>query len=604
MLRNFRWTALVWLGLLPARGWLQDAALAKSYLDNGECDKAVVLYEKLLDREPANEEYYNALLRCYASLGNNDQAEKLMRRQVKRFPREAIYLADLGLFLKKNGDFKQGQSRMEEALKVLLPVPDRIEKLAGRFLRAGEYDWAIRTYELGEKTLGPGSFALFIAEVYHEKQDWKGAAQQLIRIVEENPARLGQVKTLLSTWLEEDAEAPFNKAMQAALIQKMQSTASPDMADLLIWLLLHQKHYDLAIAQAKALDKRLKENGERVYELGNTFAEARQYDLAVQCYEYVMNKGTGGTLWLTAKYSLARTLLALAREKFPPQKADFVYLEKLYSDLEKELPPGEESVEAALTASEILAFHLDQPAESQRRLEALLQSPFLRPHQRAKVKLLLADVLLLGGDVWEPSLLYGQVEKEFKNDWLGSEAKFRNARLAFFRGEFEYAQLQMEALKASTSKLTANDAIFLSLIIIENLGIDSVRAPLEMFARAELLAWQKRYHQALLTLDSLARFYPERDLADEVLMRKGEIFVQFGRIDEALETFETLVQRYPGSRIADGAVFRMAELEERAKNNREKAQALYEKILTDYPGSLYTAEARKRYRILRGDRIN
>lgn len=588
------------IGLL----WAQDPVLAKSYLDNGECDKATVLYEKLLEKEPANGEYYNALLRCYAALGQKENAERLIRRQVRRFPRESVYLADLGLFLKQSGDLKQAQARLEEALKVLIPLPDKVEKLAGRFLRAGEYDLAIRTYEAGDKALGTGTFALSVAEVYHEKQDWKNAALQLIRIAEDNPARLSQVKTLLSTWLEDDADAPFNKAMQAALIQKMQTNASADMADLLIWLLLHQKHYDMAIAQAKALDKRLKENGERVYELGNTFSEARQYELAVQCYEYVMNKGTGGTLWLTAKFALAKTLLALAREKFPPQKADFEHLEKLYTDLEKELPPGEESLDAALKACEILAFHLDQPEQSRQRLEALLQSPFLRPHQRAKTKLLLADVLLMTGDVWEPSLLYGQVEKEFKHDLLGSEAKFRNARLAFFRGEFEYAQLQMEALKASTSKLTANDAIFLSLIIIENLGVDSVRAPLEMFARAELLTWQKRYPQALLTLDSLSRFYPDRDLADEVLMRKGELFLHFGRIDDAMEAFETLVQRYPSSRIADGAVYRMAELEEKARNDKERAKALYEKILTDYPGSLYTAEARKRYRLLRGDRLN
>jgi outer membrane protein assembly factor BamD (BamD/ComL family) len=35
-----------------------------------------------------------------------------------------------------------------------------------------------------------------------------------------------------------------------------------------------------------------------------------------------------------------------------------------------------------------------------------------------------------------------------------------------------------------------------------------------------------------------------------------------------------------------------------------KAKELYEKILFDYPGSLYTTEARKRFRTLRGDMIN
>lgn len=582
----------------------QDPRLAQSYLDNGEWEKALALYEKLHEREPANQEYYNALVLCYGQLQQTENLEKLFRRQVRRFPKESVYLADLGIFLKKHGDPKGGQARLEQALRYLIPRPDRVEQLASRFLRAGEYDLAIRTYEEGDKVMGKGFFGLFIAEVFMEKQDFKAAAQQLIRMVEDDPARLNQVKTALSTWLSDNPEAPFNKALQSALIQKMQANPTTELAELLIWLLLHQKNYELAIVQAQALDRRLKEQGERVYELGNTFAEARLYDLAVRCFQYVMERGEQSPLWLTAKYALARTLLARTREKLPPDRAAYRQLEKLFTQLERELPPGEESFEAALQACEILAFQLDSGQLAVQRLENLLASPFLKPHQRAKAKLLLADVLLLLGDVWEPSLLYGQVEKDFKNDLLGFEAKFRNARLAFFRGEFEYAQTQMEALKASTSKLTANDAIFLSLIIIENLGVDSVRAPLEMFARAELHAWQKRYHQALATLDSLGRIYPDRELADEVLMRKGEILIQFAQIDQAIAAFEALLERYPQSRIADAALFRIAELEETVRRDLSKAQLCYERILTDYPGSLYTTEARKRYRLLRGDRVN
>ncbi|MCX7767675.1 MAG: tetratricopeptide repeat protein [Flavobacteriales bacterium] len=582
----------------------QDPRLAQSYLDQGEWDKALALYEKLHEREPANWEYYNALVLCYGQLQQTENLEKLFRRQVKRFPKESIYLADLGIFLKKNGDPKGGQARLEEALRYLIPRPDRVEQLASRFLRAGEYDLAIRAYQEGDKVMGKGFFGLSMAEVFLEKKDYKAAAQQLLRLVEEDPGRLNQVKTALSTWLDDNPEAPFNKAIQSALIQKMQINTTTELAELLIWLLLHQKNYEMAIVQAQALDKRLKENGERVYELGNTFAEARQYELAVRCFQYVMERGEQSPLWLTAKYALARTLLAQTRAKLSPDKAAYRQLVKLFTQLERELPPGEESFEAALYACEILAFQLDSGHAAVRRLETLLASPFLKPQQIAKAKLLLADVLLLLGDVWEPSLLYGQVEKDFKNDLLGFEAKFRNARLAFFRGEFEYAQTQMEALKASTSKLTANDAIFLSLIIIENLGVDSVRAPLEMFARAELHAWQKRYPQALATLDSLARLYPDRDLADEVLMRKGEILIQFAQIEQAITAFETLLERYPHSRIADAALFRIAELEETIRKDFTKAQLCYERILTDYPGSLFTAEARKRYRLLRGDKVN
>jgi outer membrane protein assembly factor BamD (BamD/ComL family) len=39
-------------------------------------------------------------------------------------------------------------------------------------------------------------------------------------------------------------------------------------------------------------------------------------------------------------------------------------------------------------------------------------------------------------------------------------------------------------------------------------------------------------------------------------------------------------------------------------NNKEKAMELYQQLLMDYPGSLFTTEARKRFRQLRGDYNN
>jgi TolA-binding protein len=39
-------------------------------------------------------------------------------------------------------------------------------------------------------------------------------------------------------------------------------------------------------------------------------------------------------------------------------------------------------------------------------------------------------------------------------------------------------------------------------------------------------------------------------------------------------------------------------------NDKEKAKKAYQDVLTNYPGSVFTVEARKRYRELRGDNLN
>ena len=45
----------------------------------------------------------------------------------------------------------------------------------------------------------------------------------------------------------------------------------------------------------------------------------------------------------------------------------------------------------------------------------------------------------------------------------------------------------------------------------------------------------------------------------------------------------------------------LAELNENQLNNPEEAKVLYQKLLIEYPGSLFVVEARKRFRELRGD---
>src|SRR5690606_9784397 len=76
-----------------------------------------------------------------------------------------------------------------------------------------------------------------------------------------------------------------------------------------------------------------------------------------------------------------------------------------------------------------------------------------------EAKLQLGDYYILAGKIWDASLIYSQVDKDFREDHLGEEARFRNAKLAYYRGDFKWAQTQLSVLKASTSELIANDAL-------------------------------------------------------------------------------------------------------------------------------------------------
>ena len=203
------------------------------------------------------------------------------------------------------------------------------------------------------------------------------------------------------------------------------------------------------------------------------------------------------------------------------------------------------------------------------------------------------------------TLLYSQVDKAFKTDVLGQEAKFRNAKLSYYQGDFDWAKAQLDVLKAATSDLMANDALSLSLLIGDNSSDgDTLQTTLHMYSRADLLLFQNQYDQALFVLDSIKMKFPSSTLNDDVLFKKAQIMQKMGKNDTAAQYFQEIINLYSNDILADDALFSLAQLNENAFNNKEKAMEMYQELMTKYPSSIFVVEARKKFRSLRGDQIN
>ena len=173
--------------------------------------------------------------------------------------------------------------------------------------------------------------------------------------------------------------------------------------------------------------------------------------------------------------------------------------------------------------------------------------------------------------------------------------------MSYFQGQFDWAQAQLDVLKGSTTKLIANNAMKLSLHITDNMGLDTSATAMEMYAQAEWLIFQNKLDESYGVLDSMLIFFPGHTLSDEILYKKAEIQIKRKNYSKAAELFEEISTQYSYDILADDALFHWAELLEKELNNMDKAQQLYEKIILDYSDSIYTVEARKRFRFLRGD---
>lgn len=217
--------------------------------------------------------------------------------------------------------------------------------------------------------------------------------------------------------------------------------------------------------------------------------------------------------------------------------------------------------------------------------------------QTLTLKLLLADIYFLSENTWEAILTYAEVEKAATERPIGHEARFRKAKLAYYTGQFKWAQAQLDVLKASTSKLIANDAMELSMFISDNYNLDTTETTMQIFARADFYIFSKQYERAFAGLDSIVELYPNHGLIDDVLYRKGEIYQAIGNYEKASSYYNQVATTYYYDILGDNALFKYAVCQEKLRHF-DTAQEAYLKLIKDYPGSIFTVEARKNLRRL------
>ena len=283
------------------------------------------------------------------------------------------------------------------------------------------------------------------------------------------------------------------------------------------------------------------------------------------------------------------------------ENPDLNVLDMLYQNTINDLGKNRHTVLLLNNYAYFQAFSLGDLINSKNILEEAMRIPQISSLDLAECKLIYADIMLLSSKIWNALLYYSQVEKDHKDHPIGHEAKFRRAKISYYQGDFEWAQSQLNVLKSSTSKLIANDAMYLSLLISDNLNLDTSSSAMEMYATADLLYYQQDYIQSINLLDSILYLFPSHTLIDEVYYRKYEIYYKTGDLHNAIDMLRKIEEGYSSDILYDDAIFNLAYLYENQMNDLEKAFSYYEIILLKCKGSVYTAKSRNRYRLIRGD---
>ena len=603
MSRNARF--LLWLflllGWMPCHAQESQEQLASHYYTNGEYAKAAEMYESLYRRAP-NKFYYQMLFRSYLELEQYRDAGRLTERRLKQYPNELDLYVDQGKVHERKGESRKAAKSFDAVVDKVGFDTKQITDLAQAFEVANHADYAVKVFlQARQKMKNNYVFVSELATLYEHTGNYEAMMREYFDLLEKMPNMMNSIQISLQRVLNETANPKIEEGLRKILVQRVQEhPENKQYLDMMIWFSLQQKDFVFAMTQAKAVDARFPDQwGESLMRVAAIAQSNAAYDVAQECYALVAKKGPESPYYFESRVGELDVRFARINRNFPIENKRLWKLLGDYDRLFDELGKNVQTVRLMRNYADLMAYYADSLQRAADMLYDILELPQLPPKERDETKLALGDLLLFAGEVWDASLLYMQVEKANKNDVLGSQAKFKNAKLSYYNHDFEWAKTQLDVLRASTSKLIANDAMELSLLISDNMEDDSTYDMLERYAEADLLLYRNQLDSAWDAFDAVATSALSHPLFDEVLMQKAKIRIRQQRYAEADSLLQQLVDFYPDDILADDALMLLAELNDEQLHHPERARDCYEKLILDYPTSLYVDRARKRYNELK-----
>ncbi len=573
-----------------------DAKLARSFFKNQEYDKAAELYKKLYKDNgyKTNRDYY---LKCLFKLKDYDVAEKFLKKEIKRAKFDYYLLIDLGMTYHYSNRFDDAEKQFLKVINIVKTSQNNVRSAAAMFINYRQYEYAEKTYLAGVKAL-KFDFNMELANLYYMQRDYQRMMEKYLNHLDKNYKSINIIQSRLQYVMSNDIDGSVGGIIEQSIIDKIQKNPQNNTNNkLLIWYYTQSRKFDVALKQLYAIDKRSKKGGEYdIIEFGKMLYENGEYDMAIEAFNYILNKGKENQFYNNAYIEYLNVLYVKNTSVITPDKARLEELEAMLTEA-LSMVMRKDSYPIIYALVNIKSFYLGKNQEAiDLILKSIEERRFLKEEEQI-MKLMLGDIYFLNNNTWDAILIYAQVEKAVKESPIGHEARLKKAKLAYYTGQFKWSQAQLDVLKSSTSKLIANDAMELSLFISENYNLDTTETTMQIFSRADFYIFSKQYKQAFSSLDSIIELYPSHTLIDDVLYKKAQIYEATKNYNEASKLYKQVADTYYYDVLADNALFKYALIQE-TLGNIDEAKNMYFKLISDFSGSIFTVEARKNLRNL------
>ena len=519
---------------------------------------------------------------------NYSLALDIINKGIQTFNYKELWV-DKYIFEQKGLLSKQANSTLQSLLDFINGDDLLTTQLANRFLFYNDETGAILVYERAISIIR-NNYIYFgpLSKLYARNNRIPEALETLFNGGIYLPNQAEEIKASLLDIIQND-DLKLRQCQKGVLKKLNEQPNNAFLNELLIWIYTLKNDWDQALVLEEALDTRLQENGQRIFK----FIDLALKNNALKPAEEALNYLSSNANRVDAHFVLLKRLAISQSQLKASLGNDTVVrhtLHNLFSQLQKDtIRFFDEGT--ALDYVSYLTQYEHQYKKALQLVNRCIDRYADERNLEGNAKLWKGDLLLLLNKPWEASLLYSQVEKAFREDALGEEARYKNAKLAYYTGEFEWAEGQLSVLKTATSELIANDALKLSMLIIENKTNDSVNIAMQAYAKADLFLFQNKPKEALQLIDSICTLNPSHPLQDDFQFLKASVLKSINDFDGAILALEKIKKEYANDVLADDAINELATIYVYLKKDAN-AKVCYEELIEKYPGSTFVNNAR------------
>ncbi len=576
----------------------QTTQQAHNYFDQGEYEKALSTYKRVYKKEPNNTNVLIGIIKTQQQLEDYDAVEKLIKGKLSGRRDRGTLLVEMGYNYQLQKKDSLSTLFYDKAIELVEENTNNAYRVGKAFQEHSLLQEAVKTYETGMRLNPKANYSVQLARIYGELGDTEKMFDSYLTLIQKSTGYVRTAQRNFGQYITDDPENEANIIFRKLLLKKLQTEQNILYNDFLSWLFIQQKEYKKAFIQEKAIYKRSEGNIQGIVDLAGIAVEEQAGEVAEEILQYIIDNALDDATKLDAE----RVLLYLQVQKVTSVE-EKIALRTRYESLLKVYEQWEYAVPVKIDYAHFLAFNNEQAADAISYLKKQIKLERSRFPQ-ARLKMELADILVLEEKFNQALIYYSQVQKDITNNVISQEARFKVAKTSYYKGDFAWAEAQLNVLKAGATQLIANDALELLLVIRDNSQEDSLQTALKKYAKADLLSYQNRPDAAISLYGEILEIHKGESIEDETLLAQAALLEAKSAFAKASKNYEMIIEYFGDGTLADNAHYKLAELYAGPLNEPEKAKQHYERIIFDFQDSIYYVEAQKKYRQLRGDVIN